>query len=60
MKHYETLKTLIANMQSDTEKFYNGNNSAGTRVRKHLQDVKAACNDMRSDVQEIRISRKGK
>lgn len=59
MNHYEALKTLIANMQADVEKFYGGNNAAGTRVRKHLQDLKKAANTMRGDVQEVRKSRKG-
>jgi len=58
MQKYETLKQLVANMETDTQKFYNGNNAAGTRVRKHLQDVKKACQDMRNEVQEIRSSRK--
>ena len=58
MQKYETLKSLIANMEADVQKFYNGNNAAGTRVRKHLQDVKKACQDMRNEVQEIRTSRK--
>ena len=58
MQKYETLKTLLAGMEADVQKFYNGNNAAGTRVRKHLQDVKKACQDMRNEVQEIRTSRK--
>ncbi len=58
MQKYETLKALVTNMEADVQKFYNGNNAAGTRVRKHLQDVKKACQDMRNEVQEIRTSRK--
>lgn len=58
MKKYEALKTIIAGMEMDTQKFYNGNNAAGTRVRKHLQELKRACNDMRTEVQEVRESRK--
>ena len=58
MQKYETLKSLVANMETDVQKFYNGNNAAGTRVRKHLQDVKKACQDMRNEVQEIRTTRK--
>ena len=58
MQKYEALKQLVANMETDVQKFYNGNNAAGTRVRKHLQDVKKACQDMRNEVQEIRTSRK--
>ena len=58
MQKYEALKTLVANMEADVQKFYNGNNAAGTRVRKHLQEVKKACQEMRDEVQEIRGSRK--
>lgn len=58
MKHYENLKTILTGMEADVQKFYNGNNAAGTRVRKHLQDLKTEANNMRADVQEIRESRK--
>ena len=58
MQKYETLKQLVAGMEADVTKFYGGNNAAGTRVRKHLQEVKKACQDMRDEVQEIRSSRK--
>lgn len=58
MQKYEALKQLVANMEADVQKFYNGNNAAGTRVRKHLQEVKKACQGMRDEVQEIRGSRK--
>lgn len=58
MQKYETLKSLVAGMEADVTKFYGGNNAAGTRVRKHLQDVKKACQDMRDEVQEIRATRK--
>lgn len=58
MQKYENLKQLVASMETDVQKFYNGNNAAGTRVRKHLQEVKRACQAMRDEVQEIRKSRK--
>ena len=58
MQKYEALKSIITNMETDVTKFYNGNNAAGTRVRKFLQDLKRACQDMRNEVQEIRLSRK--
>jgi len=59
MQKYEALKNVVAAMEEDVAKFYNGNNAAGTRVRKQLQDVKRACQDMRNEVQEIRAGRKG-
>lgn len=58
MQKYENLKQLVAAMETDVQKFYNGNNAAGTRVRKHLQEIKRACQAMRDEVQEIRKSRK--
>ena len=58
MKNYEKLKSQLAMMESDTQKFFNGNNAAGTRVRKALQEIKKTCNDMRTEVQEIREKNK--
>ncbi|HEY4798142.1 MAG TPA: histone H1 [Bacteroidia bacterium] len=58
MEKYEALKALVAGMETDVQKFYGGNNAAGTRVRKHLQEVKKACQAIRDEVQEIRQSRK--
>ena len=52
MEKYEALKVIIANMEHDVNKFYNGNASAGTRVRKSLQDLKKACQDFRVEIQE--------
>lgn len=43
---------MLESMQSDFEKFYDkGNNAAGTRVRKGLQDLKNKCQEIRLDVQ---------
>ncbi len=43
---------MLDAMQSDFEKFYDkGNNAAGTRVRKGLQDLKNKCQEIRLDVQ---------
>ena len=58
MKHYEKLQQLIAELQADATKFYEGNNAAGTRVRKALQEIKKSANDMRADVQSVREGRK--
>ena len=52
MNHYENIKNIIAAMEADVQKFYGGNNAAGTRVRKALQDLKKAAQEMRIDVQE--------
>jgi len=43
---------MLESMKSDFEKFYDkGNNAAGTRVRKGLQDLKNKCQEIRLDVQ---------
>ena len=46
----ETLETL----KTDIEKFNNGNMSAGTRIRKAMQEVKGQAQDLRKEVQEIK------
>ena len=35
----EHMKTLLETVQTDVEKFNNGNMSAGTRVRKAMQEI---------------------
>ena len=38
----------------EIEKFTNGNKSAGTRVRKSMQKIKASAQNMRMQVQAIK------
>ena len=53
MKKFEELKNLVMGLESDFEKFYEkGNNAAGTRVRKDMQDLKNMAQDIRVEVQE--------
>ena len=40
----------------DTEKFVEGNNSAGTRVRKCMQNIKSLAQRVRVEVQEQKNS----
>ena len=40
----------------DTEKFVEGNNSAGTRVRKSMQTIKNLAQDIRVEVQNQKNS----
>ena len=54
MKHFETLKNLVNSIESDVQKFGNGNHAAGTRVRKSLQEIKNAAQQMRIEIQEIK------
>lgn len=58
MNKYENLKNIVAAMDADVQKFYNGNAAAGTRVRKALQDVKKAAQEFRIEVQEIKAKAK--
>lgn len=51
MEKIAKLKELIALAEADAEKFYNkGNCAAGTRLRKTMQDVKVAAQDIRQHV----------
>jgi len=52
MQEYEKIKALVAAIEEDVLKFAEkGNAAAGTRVRKGLQDIKRACQEMRDAVQ---------
>ena len=48
---YDKLQNEINDCQSDVTKFVEGNNSAGTRVRKAMQNVKALAKEVRIEVQ---------
>tara|TARA_R100000900_G_scaffold102_1_gene164 strand:+ start:405 stop:599 length:195 start_codon:yes stop_codon:yes gene_type:complete len=48
---YDELQNIINDSQSDVTKFVDGNNSAGTRVRKAMQNVKALAQEVRTEVQ---------
>lgn len=53
MKRFEQLKNLIMSMEDDFEKFYDkGNQAAGTRVRKGMQDMKNLAQEIRVEVQD--------
>ena len=55
MQKFEELKSLIASLQDDADKFYNkGNSAAGTRVRKGMQDLKNHAQTIRSEVQDLK------
>jgi hypothetical protein len=55
MQKFEELKSLIASLEGDADKFYNkGNSAAGTRVRKGMQDLKNLAQAIRAEVQEIK------
>ena len=54
MQSYEELKVLVVEIESDVSKAEGGNKAAGTRVRKQMQDIKKAAQNVRSNVLEIR------
>ena len=49
---FDDLQDVINDCQTDVSKFVDGNNSAGTRVRKAMQKVKALAQDVRVEVQD--------
>ena len=49
---FDELQNVINDCQADVTKFVEGNNSAGTRVRKAMQAVKALAQNIRLEVQE--------
>jgi hypothetical protein len=48
---FDGLQNAINDCQSDVTKFVDGNNSAGTRVRKAMQEVKRLAQEVRVEVQ---------
>ncbi len=53
MKRFEQVRDLITSLEGDFEKFYDkGNNAAGTRVRKGMQELKNLAQEIRIEVQE--------
>ena len=54
MQEYETLKRLIAEAEDDVNKAEGGNKAAGTRVRKKMQDIKSAAQEVRKKILEGR------
>ena len=49
---FDNLQDAINDCQSDVTKFVDGNNSAGTRVRKAMQTVKSLAQEIRLEVQD--------
>jgi len=49
---FDSLQDVINDCQSDVSKFVDGNNSAGTRVRKAMQTVKSLAQEVRVEVQD--------
>jgi hypothetical protein len=56
MEAYERLKQLVAEIAEDVAKAEGGNKAAGTRVRKQMQDIKQAAQDVRTGILETRAA----
>jgi hypothetical protein len=52
MERYNELQALVASFEHDFDKFYvKGNKSAGTRVRKAMNELKKKAQEIRLEVQ---------
>ena len=49
---FDELQDTVNDCQTDLTKFVDGNNSAGTRVRKAMQIIKSLAQEVRVEVQE--------
>ena len=59
MSRFTELTELVASFEKDFEKFYDkGNKSAGTRVRKAMNDLKRKAQDIRKEVQDMKATDK--
>lgn len=59
MEKFTKMKDLFASIEADATKFYNsGNNAAGTRVRKGMQDLKNLAQEIRTEITEKKNSAK--
>lgn len=55
MGRIDELKEMVESFQADFEKFYvKGNKSAGTRVRKHMNELKKKAQEIRKEVQDMK------
>lgn len=56
---YSDFTAIVEAMEGDFEKFYDKEvGAAGTRVRKHLQELAKLCKEVRNDVTAVKNTRK--
>ena len=56
---FQDFAKLVESMEGDFEKFYDKEvGAAGTRVRKHLQELAKLCKETRNDVTAVKNARK--
>lgn len=56
MQEFETLKSLVAEIETEINKAEAGNKAAGTRVRKQMQEIKKSAQAIRAGVLELRTT----
>jgi hypothetical protein len=54
MEAFDRLKALVAQVEEDMIKTEQGSKAAGTRVRKMMQDIKGAAQEVRLKILEMR------
>ncbi len=59
MQEYDTLKRLVIEAEDDVNKARGGNKAAGTRVRKKMQEIKSAAQEVRKKILEGREEETG-
>lgn len=59
-KIFDEIKQKVAEVEADVKKFNEGNNAAGGRVRKAMQDLKKLAQDLRQEVLTVKESRTAK
>ena len=51
---FGTIRSEMENAEVEVMKFSTGNKSAGTRVRKHMQNIKTVAQNVRQEVQALK------
>lgn len=60
MNRFHELVALLQSYEKDFEKFFvKGNKSAGTRVRKHMNELKRKAQEVRNEIQAIKKTETG-
>lgn len=54
MEEYEKLKQMVEQAGDDVMKAIGGNNAAGTRVRKSMQDIRNMAQEIRKKILDLR------
>ena len=54
METLEKIKELVESLSVDTNKFFTGNKSAGTRARKQCQELKSLSQQLRTEILEAK------